>query len=127
MQIARLPLLSQFSCSRRIPSAQFWGELTPFVMPTDSLSMFELFQAISDIGKDLEKVSSSSNTQREKLTKSAEMLAIPAKEPEENLYFQAAQVRASNCIEILSSAAFDNVHSNSPKRFHQDSNQHERL
>jgi len=66
------------------------------VMPTDNVLVLELVQAIGKVIHELEKeggrVSSLSNTSREGLVRNAERLAIAAREPEENLYFQATQV-----------------------------------
>ena len=62
-------------------------------MPTDNARVFELAQAIGDVIQEAQKEGSSlSNTSREKLVRYAEKLAIAAREPEENLYFQATQV-----------------------------------
>lgn len=66
------------------------------IMPTDHVLVFELVQAIGKIfhqsGTGGGTASSLSNTSREELVKNAEKLAIAAREPEENLYFQATQV-----------------------------------
>lgn len=65
-------------------------------MPTDHALIPELVQAISNVIHDLGtgggSVFSLSNTSREELVRNAERLAIAAREPEENLYFQATQV-----------------------------------
>lgn len=65
-------------------------------MPTDHVLVLELVQAISktihELGTGGGTASSLSNTSREELVKNAEKLAIAAREPEENLYFQATQV-----------------------------------
>lgn len=65
-------------------------------MPTDNASVLEHVQAISNITLELTKKGASlSNTRRKELIRNAEGLAIAAREPEENLYFQATQVRVS--------------------------------
>ena len=65
-------------------------------MPTDNARVFELVQAIGEVIDEAQKEGSSlSNTSRERLVRDAEKLAIAAREPEENLYFQATQVRLS--------------------------------
>lgn len=65
-------------------------------MPTDHALILELVQAISNVNHELgtggSSVFSLSNTSREELIRNAEKLAIAAREPEENLYFQATQV-----------------------------------
>ena len=63
-------------------------------MPTDDASILELVHAISKVIPDLgDGCSPVSNITREELVKNAERLAIAAREPEDNLYFQATQVR----------------------------------
>lgn len=62
-------------------------------MPTDSASVLELAHAIGKVAHDLmNKGSSLDHTHCEELVKNAERLAIAAREPDENLYFQATQV-----------------------------------
>ena len=62
-------------------------------MPTDDATLVELLQVIAQVAEDLKEAKSSlSNSSRIELVKNAERLAIAAREPEENLYFQATQV-----------------------------------
>ena len=62
-------------------------------MPTDNARVIELVQAIGDVIHEVQKEGFSlSNTTREELVRNAEQLAIAAREPEENFYFQATQV-----------------------------------
>ncbi|KAL8704998.1 MAG: hypothetical protein Q9225_008053 [Loekoesia sp. 1 TL-2023] len=65
-------------------------------MPTDNALVYELVQAIGNVIDELTndngKVSPPSITSRKDLIKNAERLAIAAREPEENLYFQATQL-----------------------------------
>ena len=62
-------------------------------MPTDSAIVLALAQAIGKLEHDLAETGSPlSNAAREELVRNAEKLAIAAREPEENLYFQATQV-----------------------------------
>ena len=62
-------------------------------MPTDYASVLKLVQAIGNVTHDLnEEGASLSDNVREELIRNAEKLAIAAREPEENLYFQATQV-----------------------------------
>ena len=62
-------------------------------MPTDVARVLEIAQEISKIVQDLTKEGSSlSDASRVELVRNAEILAIAAREPEENLYFQATQV-----------------------------------
>ena len=62
-------------------------------MPTDDAVVFQL---VHDIGKLVHKLpyhgSSMNSAERAKLVRDAERLAIAAREPAENLYFQATQV-----------------------------------
>ena len=63
-------------------------------MPTDNASVIELVQAIGNVSHELrEEGASLCDSSREELIRNAERLAIAAREPEENLYFQATQVR----------------------------------
>ena len=72
-------------------------------MPTDYASVLELVQAIGNVAHDLTKEGASlSNNVREDLIRNAERLAIAAREPEENLYFQATQVVITVRVEIAS-------------------------
>ena len=65
--------------------------------------MLELIQAIGNITHDLSKEGASlSNNIREDLIRNAEKLAIAAREPEENLYFQATQVTITVRVENAS-------------------------
>lgn len=62
-------------------------------MPTDNESVTELVQAIGKVIQDSTKEGFSlSNADREELVQNAEKLGIAAREPEENLYYQATQV-----------------------------------
>lgn len=62
-------------------------------MPTDNESVFELVQAIRKVVQDSTKEGISLNhADRAELVHNAEKLAIAAREPEENLYYQATQV-----------------------------------
>ena len=62
-------------------------------MPTDDANILGLVHAISKIMPDLKNgVSSLANITRKELVTNAERLAIAAREPEDNLYFQATQV-----------------------------------
>ena len=73
-------------------------------MPTDNARVIELAQAIGDVIQEAQKEGSSlsmSNSSREKLVGYAEKLAIAAREPEENLYFQATQVCLSSESKLL--------------------------
>lgn len=64
-------------------------------MPTDDANVLALAQAIGKIGQDIENQDCPlSNSARQDLIRYAERLAIAAREPEENLYFQATQVRS---------------------------------
>ncbi len=65
-------------------------------MPVHNASIFELVQAISSVLPNLTSDGSPlSNNAREDLILNAERLAIAAREPHENLYYQATQVRLS--------------------------------
>ena len=111
-------------------------------MPTDNASVIELVHAIGKISHELmrEDGSSSSlcNTSREELIRNAERLAIAAREPEENLYFQATQVRLSSLRVFLferereasmscMSSPLSVVCPDSPECRHQDCHQHGRF
>ncbi len=62
-------------------------------MPTDSASVLELARAIGKVVNKLTNAGSVlSNSDRQALVINAERLAIAAREPEENLYFQATHV-----------------------------------
>ena len=62
-------------------------------MPTENARVIELVQAIGNLSHELrEDGSSLSNTSRQELIRNAERLAIAAREPEDNLYFQTTQV-----------------------------------
>lgn len=62
-------------------------------MPTDNASVLELARAIGEIVNKLTNAGSVlSNSDRQDLVINAERLAIAAREPEENLYFQATHV-----------------------------------
>ena len=64
-------------------------------MPTDDATLYELLQVIAKVAGDLKTAKSSlSDSSRIELVRNAEKLAIAAREPEENLYFQATQVSA---------------------------------
>ncbi len=63
-------------------------------MPTDNASIIELVHAIGKAIPELTNEGSSlSNITREELIKNAERLAIATRNPEDNLYFRATQVR----------------------------------
>ena len=62
-------------------------------MPTDNTSVLSIAQEISKVVQEMTSEGFSlSKTSREELVRNAEKLAIAAREPEENLYFQATQV-----------------------------------
>ena len=62
-------------------------------MPTDYASVLKFVQAIGNVTHELSKEGASlSDNARGELIRNAEKLAIAAREPEENLYFQATQV-----------------------------------
>lgn len=62
-------------------------------MPTDDAVVFQLVHAIGELVHKLPYHGSSMNSaERAKLVRDAERLAIAAREPAENLYFQATQV-----------------------------------
>lgn len=64
-------------------------------MPTDNALILKLSQAISNLAHDISaNESPMTDTKRAELVRNAERLAIAAREPAENLYFQATQVRA---------------------------------
>ena len=69
-------------------------------MPTDTALISELLKAVGEVSHELsENGIALTNAKRIDLVKYAEKLAIAAREPAENLYFQATQVRSShNCI-----------------------------
>ena len=64
-------------------------------MLADNTALVALIQSINGVLDDLnnQKIPIS-NTRRQTLIRDAEKLAIAAREPEENLYFQATQVKA---------------------------------
>ena len=62
-------------------------------MLADVTALVALIQSINGVLDDLNNPKISiSDTRRQTLIKDAEKLAIAAREPEENLYFQATQV-----------------------------------
>lgn len=62
-------------------------------MPTDNAAVFELVQAIGHLVHNLPYNGSSlTDAKRAELVRNAERLAIAAREPAENLYFQTTQV-----------------------------------
>ena len=62
-------------------------------MPTDNSKVIALIEAIGNVRCDISDDSSNlSHAKRQDLIRNAEKLAIAAREPEENLYFQATQV-----------------------------------
>ena len=62
-------------------------------MPTDNAAVYEIVRAISESMPNLTSAENPlSNTKRKEIVWNAERLAIAAREPEENLYFQATQV-----------------------------------
>lgn len=63
-------------------------------MPTDNSSIPDIVRAINSIIQDStdNDLPSLSHASRERLAWNAERLAIAAREPEENLYYQATQV-----------------------------------
>ena len=64
-------------------------------MSTDNASISNLAHAIGQVAQELrDQGASLNNLQREELVRNAEQLAIAARSPEENLYFQATQVRS---------------------------------
>ena len=64
-------------------------------MPTDKALMFELVQSIGDLVHNLPYNGATlTDAKRAELARNAERLAIAAREPAENLYFQATQVRS---------------------------------
>ncbi len=66
-------------------------------MLTDNATLVALIQSINVVLDDLKSQKSPiSNTRRQTLIKDAERLTIAAREPEENLYFQATQVKPVN-------------------------------
>ncbi|KAL8677371.1 MAG: hypothetical protein Q9186_006190 [Xanthomendoza sp. 1 TL-2023] len=83
-------------------------------MPTDDARMVELIEAISNVShestsKDGQGLSLS-NENRKKLIEYAEKLAIAAREPEENLYFQASQLAQNSTIRTaIDIGVFDRV------------------
>ena len=63
-------------------------------MSTDGALIAELVQAISEYGHDpIPSIQALPPTKRAELVRNAERLAIAAREPAENLYFQGTQVR----------------------------------
>ena len=64
-------------------------------MPTDTALLSELLKAMSELSHELSDngPNSLTNAKRIDLATNAEKLAIAAREPAENLYFQATQVR----------------------------------
>ena len=68
-------------------------EETFTTMPTDDAVVYQLVHAIGNLAHKLPDHGSSINSaERAKLVRDAERLAIAAREPAENLYFQATQV-----------------------------------
>ena len=79
--------------SFRSPSSTRKRRYKALNMPTDIARVLEIAQEISKVAQHLTKEGSLlSNASREELVRNAEILAIAAREPEENLYFQATQV-----------------------------------
>ena len=64
------------------------------MMPTDNAAIFALVQAIGKVAHDASKAETVlTDADREELINNAEKLAIAAREPEQNLYYQATQVQ----------------------------------
>lgn len=62
-------------------------------MPTDNSEIYFLLEALRAAAKPLTETHTLSEKQRQELVLAAERLAIAAREPEENVYFIATQVR----------------------------------
>jgi hypothetical protein len=68
-------------------------------MPTDDAHLITLMQEIAGALEDVKsRKVPLSDAQRHELVKTAEKLAIAARDAEENLYFQATQVRSRPTI-----------------------------
>ena len=66
-------------------------------MPTDTALISELLKAVGELSHELsDNGIALTDKKRIELVKIAEKLAIAAREPAENLYFQATQVRSSH-------------------------------
>ena len=66
-------------------------------MPTDTALISELLKAVGEVSHELsDNGIALTNAKRIDLVNHAEKLAIAAREPAENLYFQATQVRSFN-------------------------------
>ena len=78
-------------------------------MPAEDASILSLAHAIGQVAQDLrDEGASLSSVRREELVRNAEQLAIAARSPEENLYFQATQVR------LLYGSIYDRQNSDLP-------------
>jgi hypothetical protein len=79
-------------------------------MPTDDAAVYELVQAIGSLGNQLPHEGSSLiDSKRAELVQKAEKLAIAAREPAENLYFQGTQARLTLRINVNSVQRFGPV------------------
>ena len=85
-------------------------------MPTDNAAVFELVQAIGDLVHSLPYNGASlTSAKRVELVRNAEMLAIAAREPAENLYFQSTQVRSFCESKSFKNNSYLHVSSRQPK------------
>ena len=95
-------------------------------MATDDALVFELVQTIGELVHNLPYNGAPlTNSKRAELVRNAERLAIAAREPAENLYFQSTQVRSPCQHKSLRKLFLITCYrADGPELRHQDGNQH---